>query len=366
MTLVSVSPTEATISSVQRLQLCSTTANGHESSKSPRTELDSHANMAVVGRNCVVFDGIHGKTCEVEPFDPSIGVAKKVPIVDAAIAYDCPFSIRTYIFILRNALYVKNLDHNLIPPFLLREAGIEINEKPKIHTQNPTVDDHAIIFTEVEPQLRIPLNLCGVFSFFHTRVPMADEIEHCDVLFLTPDSHEWNPYSTHFSSNEESMLDWEGNMQKYKYQKKHIIDLSPDGVTNYGAMIDSAISSAYSYHEESVPLSYNELNEFAQLLGAKTEVSKFAMSIGSITSSFSGTCDLFQPINDYIKDFTSKIDSAMASKPKTISPEFLSKIWHIKPDLATKVLNQTTQLQRQGVNNELSRHYSTNDRMLRY
>ena len=30
----------------------------------PRTELDSHANMVVVGRNCTVFDTT-GKTCTV-------------------------------------------------------------------------------------------------------------------------------------------------------------------------------------------------------------------------------------------------------------------------------------------------------------
>ena len=38
-------------------------ASGHPDLPAPRTELDSHANMAVVGGNCVVFDGIHGKAC---------------------------------------------------------------------------------------------------------------------------------------------------------------------------------------------------------------------------------------------------------------------------------------------------------------
>ena len=56
----------------------------------PRTELDSHANMVVVvGSNCFGFDSVQDKTCEVEPFDPAIGTAKHVPIVDAALSYDC-------------------------------------------------------------------------------------------------------------------------------------------------------------------------------------------------------------------------------------------------------------------------------------
>ena len=38
-----------------------------------RTKLDSHVNMVFLGRNCFVFDGVHGRTCDLEPFDPSIG-----------------------------------------------------------------------------------------------------------------------------------------------------------------------------------------------------------------------------------------------------------------------------------------------------
>jgi hypothetical protein len=39
----------------------------------PRTELDSHANMVVVGQNCFVFDNVNGRTCDVVPFDRTIG-----------------------------------------------------------------------------------------------------------------------------------------------------------------------------------------------------------------------------------------------------------------------------------------------------
>ena len=99
-----------------------------------RSELDSHVNMVVLGKHCFVFDaGIHGKTCTVEPFNPSIGTAKKVPIVDAAIAYDCPYLHKTFLLIVRNALYIPSmLDHNLIiPPFILREAGLEVKDTPR-------------------------------------------------------------------------------------------------------------------------------------------------------------------------------------------------------------------------------------------
>lgn len=75
-----------------------------------RSELDSHANMVVLGKHCFVFDNIHGKTCEVQPFDPSLGTVKAVPIVDTAISYDCPYTHKTYILMIRNALHVPTMD----------------------------------------------------------------------------------------------------------------------------------------------------------------------------------------------------------------------------------------------------------------
>ena len=51
-------------------------------------QLDSHANMVVLGKNCFVFDRVNGRTCEVESFDKNLGTLKSVPVVDAAISYD--------------------------------------------------------------------------------------------------------------------------------------------------------------------------------------------------------------------------------------------------------------------------------------
>ena len=69
-----------------------------------------------------------------------------------------------------------------------------------------------------------------------------------------------------------------------------------------------------------------------------------------------GSCDLFEPFYANIDAFKSKIDAAQGSKAKTISPYFLSKIYNIHPDLVSKTPNQTTQLNLQGADNDLSRH----------
>ena len=39
-----------------------------------------------------------------------------------------------YTFVVaRNVLYVESVDHNLIPPFTLREVELIVNERPNIH-----------------------------------------------------------------------------------------------------------------------------------------------------------------------------------------------------------------------------------------
>lgn len=187
----------------------SNTNENRLSEQDPRTELDSHANMVVLGSNCFVFEW-SGRTCTVKPFTDSLGTVQHVPIVDAAIAYDCPYSHRTYILMIRNALYIPNLVNNLIPPFIMREGGVIVNEKAKIHCDDPTTDDHCIRFRNND--LCIPLKLTGTFSFFHSRRPIDSELMSCDKIFVTPDSSEWNPYCESFSLNEESMLDYEGQM----------------------------------------------------------------------------------------------------------------------------------------------------------
>ena len=59
-------------------------------SPDPRYELDSHANMLVFEKNCFVFDSIYVRTVDVALFDPSLCLSKKIQIVDAAVANDCP------------------------------------------------------------------------------------------------------------------------------------------------------------------------------------------------------------------------------------------------------------------------------------
>ena len=86
--------------------------------------------MVVLGVNCHVVN-YSGKQTEVHPFSPE-HKALQVPIVDAVIQYDYLYSGETFMLVCKEALYVPEMKHNLIPPFLTREAGLIVDDLPKV------------------------------------------------------------------------------------------------------------------------------------------------------------------------------------------------------------------------------------------
>ena len=171
------------------------------------TKLDSHANMIVLGKQALVIQ-YTGHSAEVNAFSDDAGGLSKVPIVDAVVAYDCPYTSKTYMLVMRNALHIPSMKHNLIPPFILRESGLILQDIPNIHCDKPTVEDHLIY--DYVTKLRITLKLDGIFSYFPTRALTLQEMENCDQIeyvFLSPDAETWDPYTQTYALNEESLVD---------------------------------------------------------------------------------------------------------------------------------------------------------------
>ena len=182
-----------------------------------KSELDLHANMIVVGKDYFIFEST-GKTCNVEPFTADHDVATNIPIVDAALAYDCPFTHETYILIIRNTLYIDSMKNNLIPPFIMREGGVIVNDIPKMHSSGHIINDHCISFKDTN--LGLPLLLNGIFSYFHTRKLSARELYSKDKTFLTPVASEWKPHCQSYSHNESIMTNYEGDITSIEDQHK--------------------------------------------------------------------------------------------------------------------------------------------------
>ena len=96
-----------------KAEVTQVTTNEHDASDA-RTELDSSANMVVVGHHAYILN-TSGRTAQVSPFTPEYEALKEVPIVDAVVAYDSPYNNKTYIRVFHNALSVPSMDHNLVP-----------------------------------------------------------------------------------------------------------------------------------------------------------------------------------------------------------------------------------------------------------
>ena len=73
-------------------------------------ELDSHANMPVVGASAyIIYDA--GDTADVNAYSPEYE-SRKIKIVDAALQYESPHDGKISILVLRNALYVLSMTKN--------------------------------------------------------------------------------------------------------------------------------------------------------------------------------------------------------------------------------------------------------------
>ena len=383
---------------IKNYKVYSTILEGSETmedvNESSRTELDSHANMPVIGRNAYILSKI-GETVDVAPFTPDYKPIS-VELVDAALKYECPYSGEVKILIIRRGLHVPSMTHNLLPPFMLREAGIQINDVPKIHVTSPSEEHHAIIFQETN--FRIPLTLHGTFSYFPTSKPTTQELEEPeDVYVLTPTT--WNPHSDAYVINEESMLDWEGNMKHERDHEKRVVleDIpSDDTMISSLALCEKeqmAISSYFVDQDEDINATYGfeDEHQLYHALNMRNEHGQFAMSIGATSvldqpyldddddsqSSEEDDISHDDPDDEFdlkeLDDDTNEVlldnfmaSTAQAGKTRGVDPKHLAKIWRISHEDAQRTIDVTTQTSTRTDDPALSRNYSTNDRMLRY
>ena len=79
----------------------------------------------------------------------------------ATIKVDFPDMGKSY------ALFVQRMNQNLIPLFIMREAGLKVEEQDKIHVEEPAKENHSIYISDIN--LRISLQLVGIFLVFKTR-----------------------------------------------------------------------------------------------------------------------------------------------------------------------------------------------------
>ena len=384
--------------------------------ESSRTELDSHANMPVVGRNAFIISDT-GRMADVKPYSPDYE-SMAIPIVDAAVRYDCPYDAQTYILVIRNALHVPSMQTNLIPPFIMREAGITVHDTPKMQMDDPTNQDHSIYFPET--RFRIPMSLWGIFSYFPTSKPSAQDMVGSEevVYMLTPTR--WNPHEDSYANNGRSMLDWEGNIIcKQDHQQILLSEIQEDDImaasVSIGSIevraVDVAMEQGAEDHNgtphpkyQPVPGAADQisgiLGEISPMLNDQTlyqkmkdraDLGKFQASIGSTNATSSDYLvedDDTQATESSTDDDTSTgseelldelyagslrgeidldeimISAAHAGRTTGLTAANLAKTWRINLETAERTIDITSQHSERKDNPTLSRNYGTNDRML--
>ena len=305
--------------------------------------MDSHADSPVVGKNAFIIS-TQDKKITVNGFTDALG-SKIVPVVDAAVAYDCEFTGRVYILIIRNALYFEEMNVNLIAPFILRLAGLKVNEEPKFMATNPTLDHHSISIPNTD--IKFHMAMKGIISYLPTRRPTSEEMTHRHLnpercIELTPGFSEWNPHNPSYGTQENAMIDYHGDL-----------------------ILPRKISAAET---EMITLQDNQ----DETIGARTVIGSVSRALHPSTL----TQDLEEIYGDsanglfQIKDGSFEYmvcGVASGTRHGPISVKQLVRKWGISEDMARSTLLATTQrLVRSLLEPSLNKRFNTNDKMLRY
>ena len=335
-----------------------------------KTRLDSHAVSPVVGYNAYVWRDT-GKTISVSGFAKKLGSLPSVPVVDAIVLYECPYDGRKFLLVIHNALYVPDNADNYIAPFLLREAGIEVCTKAKLHCKDPVVDNHSMYFQDED--LRVHFNITGVVSYFSTRKPTVDEIRSLPALDLTPDQPSWDPYDTRWETAEGLMLDFEGQVIPAAERKELLFQDMDIDVDNSDLDFDVQVCAAMFK-----PI----CDGVDYILGSNTFLMEDPMLEDQSVAAINPVLDPKQfanGLNDHVSygnlgmapghlvsDPNIVIGTAYQDKPKGITAERLSKVFKVDDKTARRTLQVTTQKVKRVKDPTLDRNFSNNDRALRY
>ena len=173
-----------------------------------RSEVDSHADTCAFGSHVYTVQDT-GAYVNVDGFTTTLGTVKKVAICTMAVAYDCPYTLSTYILFFHQALYIKGMTTNLISPFQLRVFGVTVKDTPLQHLSEDerSTNQHCIHVGE----LFIPLDLKGTMSGFPSRKPTLSEVQDtsgaCGIHIHVTSEAAWDPHSLHHNEIESTLRD---------------------------------------------------------------------------------------------------------------------------------------------------------------
>ena len=179
-----------------------------------RLGLDSHADMSCVGRHAKIIEVVHGKMCNVQPFNDTYQPMTGIRTVNASFAHDTTDG-RTYILNVNNALdFSTTMENSLLCPNQSRINGVIIDDVPSF-LDHRKLSTHSITFPQHD--IVLPLDMVGPISYLPVRYPSDIDMDECQHLDLTEQGIEWDPdcCSDKFKTVSASSLDTTSNQDFY-------------------------------------------------------------------------------------------------------------------------------------------------------
>ena len=132
------------------------------------SELDSHADTTVAGKNCVTLCYTYC-SCDVASFSDKYTPMKDVPTASAATGY---MSVNgwNYSLLFKEAFYIKEMQNMLINPNQCRHFGAEVQD-------NSYDSDKPMTISSPEPEFTACLQSEGTIVFIHTWYPSQKDLE---------------------------------------------------------------------------------------------------------------------------------------------------------------------------------------------
>ena len=84
------------------------------------------------------------------------------------------------------------------------------------------------------------------------RVPAESDLHGFKKLFITPDSSDWNPHGQYYEYDEQSMLDFDGNMSKPSRRSMHqvVFEDKDDDFTDFASTMSLAHASDWGTNSD--------------------------------------------------------------------------------------------------------------------
>lgn len=315
-------------------------ASSVDRSKEGKLEMDSHADSPVVGRGAMEVRDC-GRTVLVGGFSDELGEPMRVRVIDALLLYEDDVSGEQYLLLIRNALSVPSMNHHLIPPFMMRLAGVEVDECAKFLSKKPSVRNHSLYFPDED--VRIPMSIHNIFSYVPTRMPSTQDVEDLKdkQLELTPQLPKWDPQTSYYQQREADMVNYRGDIR------------------------EETIASTSTNHD-------NEIRYISEVLDKTLDPVLLANELTlrrqlSVSLPTESKTDASDPIGSFGIDVANVSVVRSRGSKSDLTPDHLASVWGISRDLAVRTLRVTTRYcPRNTKDISLNKRYSQNDRMLRY